>query len=126
MAGAAVAQAAAQAAALAQLHAPEVTYQPKAAPARKRGAVIGSKPQLNAQGLLEQVQLNKEREDAQRAQVCSCPRFLVQLLTLVQGSLQRFVQQTDRVHRSWCVMVTWNARMRSARRLAIVTALLGV
>ncbi|KAK9819581.1 hypothetical protein WJX81_006628 [Elliptochloris bilobata] len=68
MADAAAAQAAAQAAALAQLHAPEVVYQPKAAPARKRGAVIGSKPQLNAQGLLEHVQLNKEREDAARAQ----------------------------------------------------------
>lgn len=64
MAGAA----AAQAAALAELHAPEVTYQPKAAPAGRRGAVIGSKPQLSAQGLLEHVQLNKEREDAQRAQ----------------------------------------------------------
>ena len=68
MAGAAAAQAAAQAAALAELHAPEVAYQPKAAPAGRRGAVIGSKPQLSAQGLLEHVQLNKEREDAQRAQ----------------------------------------------------------
>jgi len=77
-AGAAVAVA--QAAALAELHAPEVAYQPRAAPARRRGAVIGSAPQLNAQGLLEQVALNKQREDAQRAQarlrawrgVCAC------------------------------------------------------
>jgi len=69
-AGAAVAVA--QAAALAELHAPEVAYQPRAAPARRRGAVIGSAPQLNAQGLLEQVALNKQREDAQRAQARLC------------------------------------------------------
>ena len=100
MAGAAVAQAAAQAAALAQLHAPEVTYQPKAAPARKRGAVIGSKPQLNAQGLLEQVQLNKEREDAQRAQVCNCPRSLVHLHNGSRACCSGLLQQTDCVHRS--------------------------
>ena len=51
----------------ASLHAPEL----KAAPAlaQKRGAVIGAKPQLSAQGLLAAAELAKEREAARVKQV---------------------------------------------------------
>ncbi len=57
---------------LADLHAPEVTYEVKKAPvARKRGAVIGSAPKLNAEGLLAAARAAQEKEDRQRAQVRS-------------------------------------------------------
>lgn len=55
---------------LADLHAPEVTYKVKNAPAaKKRGAVIGSAPKLNAEGLLAAARAAQEKEERQRAQV---------------------------------------------------------
>jgi hypothetical protein len=54
---------------LGDLHAPEATYQIKKAPAKKRGAVIGSAPKLNSEGLLAAARAAKEKEERQKAQV---------------------------------------------------------
>ena len=53
--------------ALSSLHAPELKPAPEAV--KKRGAIIGSAPQLNAQGLLAAAELAKEREAAKLKQV---------------------------------------------------------
>ena len=53
--------------ALSALHAPEL--KPAPAAAQKRGAIIGSAPQLNAQGLLAAAELAKEREAAKLKKV---------------------------------------------------------
>lgn len=61
--------AAAQQQSLADLQAPEATYQIKKAPAKKRGAIIGSAPKLNSEGLLAAARAAQEKEERQRAQV---------------------------------------------------------
>ena len=57
---------------LADLQAPEIAYQAKAAPAKKRGAVIGSAAKLSSEGLMAAAKLAKEKEEQRRAQVWSC------------------------------------------------------
>ena len=64
----------AQSQSLADLHAPEITYQVKAAPAKKRGAVIGSAAKLSSEGLMAAAKLAKEKEELKRAQVLSMLR----------------------------------------------------
>ena len=54
---------------LADLQAPEIAYQVKAAPAKKRGAVIGSAAKLSSEGLMAAAKLAKEKEEQRRAQV---------------------------------------------------------
>ena len=54
---------------LADLHAPEVTYQVKSAPTKKRGAVIGSAAKLSSEGLMAAAKLAREKEERKRAQV---------------------------------------------------------
>ena len=54
---------------LADLHAPEATYLVKSAPAKKRGAVIGSAAKLSSEGLMAAAKLAKEKEERRRAQV---------------------------------------------------------
>ena len=57
---------------LAGLTAPEISYAPASkAPVKKRGAVIGSAPQLNSQGLMAAAELAKEKEVARLKQVRS-------------------------------------------------------
>ena len=57
--------------ALATLSAPEVSYEPLAkAPVRRQGAIIGSAPKLNAQGLIAAAELAREKEAARLKQVC--------------------------------------------------------
>ena len=56
---------------LADLHAPEATYQVKSAPTKKRGAVIGSAAKLSSEGLMAAAKLAKEKEERKRAQVRS-------------------------------------------------------
>jgi hypothetical protein len=51
---------------LADLHAPEVSYEMKKAPAKKRGAVIGAAPKLNSEGLLA---ASRAAQDKQKALV---------------------------------------------------------
>ncbi|EIE24714.1 hypothetical protein COCSUDRAFT_41038 [Coccomyxa subellipsoidea C-169] len=60
--------AAAQQQSLADLQAPEATYQIKKAPAKNRGAIIGSAPKLNSEGLLAAARAAQEKEERQRAQ----------------------------------------------------------
>ena len=57
--------------ALATLTAPEISHEPtvKAPPAKKRGATIGSAPQLNAQGLIAAAELAREKEVVRLRQV---------------------------------------------------------
>ena len=64
----------AQSRSLADLHAPEITYQVKAAPAKKRGAVIGSAAKLSSEGLMAAAKLAKKKEELKRAQVLSMLR----------------------------------------------------
>lgn len=54
---------------LGDLHAPEATYEIKKAPAKKKGAVIGSAPKLNSEGLLAAARAAQEKEERQKAQV---------------------------------------------------------
>ena len=56
---------------LADLHAPEATYQVKSAPIKKRGAVIGSAAKLSSEGLMAAAKLAREKEERKRAQVRS-------------------------------------------------------
>ena len=56
---------------LADLHAPEATYQVKSAPTKKRGAVIGSAAKLSSEGLMAAAKLAREKEERKRAQVRS-------------------------------------------------------
>ncbi len=72
---AAVEQAWVQQHSLADLQAPEIAYQVKAAPAKKRGAVIGSAAKLSSEGLMAAAKLAKEKEEQRRAQVRSCLGF---------------------------------------------------
>lgn len=51
------------------LHAPEIAYQVKAAPAKKRGAVIGSAAKLSSKRLMAAAELAREKEESKRAQV---------------------------------------------------------
>ena len=67
MCAAATNTAVAEVQALSSLHAPELKPAPEAV--KKRGAIIGSAPQLNAQGLLAAAELAKEREAAKLKQV---------------------------------------------------------
>ena len=56
---------------LAELHAPEIGYQVKTAPAKKRGAVIGSAAKLSSEGLMAAAKLARDKEERKRAEVCS-------------------------------------------------------
>ncbi len=55
---------------LSNLHAPEVVmYKIKKAPPKKRGAIIGSAPKLNSEGLLAAARAAQEKEQKQKALV---------------------------------------------------------
>ena len=56
---------------LAELHASEIGYQVKTAPAKKRGAVIGSAAKLSSEGLMAAAKLARDKEERKRAEVCS-------------------------------------------------------
>ncbi|KAK9805991.1 hypothetical protein WJX73_001355 [Symbiochloris irregularis] len=63
--------------ALASLTAPEISHDPTTTPApmaKKRGAIIGSAPQLNAQGLMAAAELAKEKEAARLKQEAAAVR----------------------------------------------------
>lgn len=69
-AAAATNEAVAEVQALASLTAPELNYEPLAkAPVRQKGAVIGSAPKLNSQGLMAAAELAREKEAARLKQV---------------------------------------------------------
>lgn len=53
-----------------ELHAPEVEYKPPPE-ARKKGAIIGSAPKLNPEGILTAAREAKAREEAQKRKVSS-------------------------------------------------------
>ena len=57
--------------ALATLTAPEVSYEPlaQAGAVKRRGAIIGSAPKLNAEGLIAAAELAREKEAARLKQV---------------------------------------------------------
>lgn len=63
---------------LSDLHAPEITYEIKKAPAKKQGAVIGSAPKLNPEGLLAAARAAEEREQKQRVLVS--PAIILSIL----------------------------------------------
>ena len=56
---------------LADLQAPEIAYEVKAAPAKKRGAVIGSAAKLSSEGLMAAAKLARQKEEQKLAQVSS-------------------------------------------------------
>ena len=72
-AGAAASHTDAQQHSLAELHAPEAAYELKPAPAaaRKKGAIIGSAPQLSSEGLMAAARLAQAKELHRKMQVRS-------------------------------------------------------
>lgn len=62
---------------LAELHAPEVAYELKPAPAaaRKKGPIIGSAPQLSSEGLMAAARLAQAKEAQRKAQVGTARAF---------------------------------------------------
>lgn len=68
-------EAVAEVQALASLTAPELNYEPLAkAPVRQKGAVIGSAPKLNSQGLMAAAELAREKEAARLKQETAAAR----------------------------------------------------